>query len=233
MTIVVLTGAGISAESGITTFRDSNGLWENHRIEDVATPEGWKRNPALVLDFYNQRRRQLFDVAPNAAHLAITALQEHFDVQVITQNVDDLHERAGNNNVLHLHGALRQVRSEQYPELVYDWEKDLHLGDVCVRGSQLRPHIVWFGEEVPMLPLAARMAEQADVFLIVGTSLQVYPAASLMVYADPDIPFYYIDPNPQVNYELAQKKNLIVLEAPATVGVPQVVEKLIHTSQKA
>lgn len=233
MTIVVLTGAGISAESGITTFRDSNGLWENHRIEDVATPEGWNRNPALVLDFYNQRRRQLFDVAPNAAHLAITALQEHFDVQVITQNVDDLHERAGNNNVLHLHGALRQVRSEQYPELVYDWEKDLHLGDVCVRGSQLRPHIVWFGEEVPMLPLAARMAEQADVFLIVGTSLQVYPAASLMVYADPDIPFYYIDPNPQVNYELAQKKNLIVLEAPATVGVPQVVEKLIHTSQKA
>jgi len=233
MTIVVLTGAGISAESGITTFRDSNGLWENHRIEDVATPEGWKRNPALVLDFYNQRRRQLFDVAPNAAHLAITALQEHFDVQVITQNVDDLHERAGNNNVLHLHGALRKVRSEQNPDLVFDWEKDLHLGDLCPLGSQLRPHIVWFGEEVPMLPLAARMAEQADVFLIVGTSLQVYPAASLMVYADPDIPFYYIDPNPQVNYELAQKKNLIVLEAPATVGVPQVVEKLIHTSQNA
>jgi NAD-dependent deacetylase len=233
MTIVVLTGAGISAESGITTFRDSNGLWENHRIEDVATPEGWKRNPALVLDFYNQRRRQLFDVAPNAAHLAITQLQEHFDVQVITQNVDDLHERAGNKDVLHLHGALRKVRSERYPDLVYDWEKDLHLGDLCEMGGQLRPHIVWFGEEVPMLSMAAQIAKQADVFLIVGTSLQVYPAASLMVYADPTIPFYYIDPNPQVNYELAQMKNLVVLEEAATVGLPKVVERLMSTYNNA
>ncbi len=226
MTIVVLTGAGISAESGISTFRDANGLWHNHRIEEVASPEGWRRNPELVLDFYNQRRRQLFDVQPNAGHLALTELQRHFDVQVITQNVDDLHERAGNRNVLHLHGELRKVRSDRYPELVYDWENDLHLGDLCERGAQLRPHIVWFGEEVPMLPVAAQWAQKADLFLIVGTSLQVYPAAGLMMYADPEIPFIYIDPTPQVNDVLAQMPNLSVVEQPATVGLPTVVEVL-------
>ncbi|MDX2136215.1 MAG: NAD-dependent deacylase [Saprospiraceae bacterium] len=226
MTIVVLTGAGISAESGISTFRDANGLWHNHRIEEVASPEGWRRNPELVLDFYNQRRRQLFDVQPNAGHLAITELQRYFDVQVITQNVDDLHERAGNRNVLHLHGELRKVRSERHPELVYDWDKDLHLGDLCERGAQLRPHIVWFGEEVPMLPVAAQWAQKADIFLIVGTSLQVYPAAGLMMYADPEIPFIYIDPNPQVNDVLAQMPNLSVIDQPATIGLPGVVEAL-------
>jgi NAD-dependent deacetylase len=144
-----------------------------------------------------------------------------------------LHERAGNRHVLHLHGSLRQVRSEQNPDLVFDWEKDLHLGDLCPLGSQLRPHIVWFGEEVPMLPVAAQLAQQADVFLIVGTSLQVYPAASLMVYADPAIPFHYIDPNPQVNYELARMKNLVVLEEAATVGLPKVVDILINTMKQA
>lgn len=226
MTIVVLTGAGISAESGISTFRDANGLWHNHRIEEVASPEGWRRNPELVLDFYNQRRRQLFDVQPNAGHLALTELQRYFDVQVITQNVDDLHERAGNRNVLHLHGELRKVRSERHPELVYDWDKDLHLGDLCERGAQLRPHIVWFGEEVPMLPVAAQWAQKADIFLIVGTSLQVYPAAGLMMYADPEIPFIYIDPNPQVNDVLAQMPNLSVIDQPATIGLPGVVEAL-------
>lgn len=226
MTIVVLTGAGISAESGISTFRDANGLWHNHRIEEVASPEGWRRNPELVLDFYNQRRRQLFDVQPNAGHLALTELQRYFDVQVITQNVDDLHECAGNRNVLHLHGELRKVRSERHPELVYDWDKDLHLGDLCERGAQLRPHIVWFGEEVPMLPVAAQWAQKADIFLIVGTSLQVYPAAGLMMYADPEIPFIYIDPNPQVNDVLAQMPNLSVIDQPATIGLPGVVEVL-------
>lgn len=224
--IVVLTGAGISAESGIRTFRDADGLWEEHRIEDVATPEGWAANPELVLRFYNQRRAQLFDVQPNAGHEALVALEKHFEVHVVTQNVDDLHERAGSSRVLHLHGELRKVRSDRYEHLVYSCETDIQLGDTCERGFQLRPHIVWFGESVPMLGPAAELAEEADIFLIVGTSLQVYPAASLMVYARPDIPFFYIDPNPQVNYQLAAMPNLTVLAEPATVGVPKIVEML-------
>ena len=225
--IVVLTGAGISAESGISTFRDSDGLWENHRIEDVATPEGWRRNPALVQEFYNQRRRRLNEVVPNAGHLALAELEQHFAVQVVTQNVDDLHERAGSTHVLHLHGELRKVRSERYEDLVYDWEKDLTMGDHCAHGSQLRPHIVWFGEAVPLLERAAELAAQADVFIIVGTSLQVYPAASLMAYAPRHIPYYYIDPRPQVNPELARMPNLRVIAEPATVGLPKVVAELM------
>jgi NAD-dependent deacetylase len=222
--IVVLTGAGISAESGIKTFRDSDGLWENHRIEDVATPDGWAANPGLVLDFYNQRRAQLLTVSPNAGHLALVDLERDFDVQIVTQNVDDLHERAGSTKVLHLHGQLRQVRSTRHEHLVYPWDKDLHLGDLCERGYQLRPHIVWFREAVPMLDTAAEMAEKADIFLIVGTSLQVYPAAGLMRYARRNIPVYYVDPNPQANFELNSMPNLKIIEAPASSGVQMVID---------
>lgn len=224
--IVVLTGAGISAESGINTFRDSDGLWENHRIEDVATPEGWFKNPELVLEFYNQRRAQLFDVQPNDGHRALADLEKNFEVHVVTQNVDDLHERAGSTRVLHLHGELRKVRSSRYPDLIYDWDKGLKMGDNCERGAQLRPHIVWFGESVPMLEPAADLASEADVFIIVGTSLQVYPAASLMVYAPRHIPFFYVDPRPQVNAELARMPNLTVIAEPASTGVKKVVEQL-------
>ena len=224
--IVVLTGAGISAESGIKTFRDSDGLWENHRIEDVATPEGWFKNPELVLEFYNQRRAQLLEVQPNDGHRALADLEKNFEVHVVTQNVDDLHERAGSTRVLHLHGELRKVRSTRFPDLIYDWDKDLKMGDNCERGAQLRPHIVWFGESVPMLEPAADLASEADIFIIVGTSLQVYPAASLMVYAPRHIPFFYVDPRPQVNAELARMPNLTVIAEPASTGVKKVVEQL-------
>lgn len=229
--IVVLTGAGISAESGIKTFRDSDGLWENHRIEDVATPEAWQRNPALVLEFYNQRRRQLLEVVPNAGHLGLVELAATFDVEIITQNVDDLHERAGSDKVLHLHGELRKVRSETHPELVYDWDEDVKIGDFCPKGGQLRPHIVWFGESVPMLEPAAEIAYEADIFIIIGTSLQVYPAASLMMYARPDIPYYYIDPNPQVNYALADMPNLKVIAEPASTGVLRLIQNLRNSTE--
>lgn len=224
--IVVLTGAGISAESGIKTFRDSDGLWENHRIEDVATPEGWAANPELVLEFYNQRRSQLLKVEPNDGHRTLADLERDFDVHIVTQNVDDLHERAGSTQVLHLHGQLRQVRSNRYEHLVYPWDEDLHLGDLCERGHQLRPHIVWFGEAVPMLDPAAALAEQADIFLIVGTSLQVYPAAGLMIYAPRHIPFYYVDPRPQLNFELSAMPNLTVIKEPASTGVRKVADQL-------
>ncbi len=225
--IVVLTGAGISAESGISTFRDAGGLWEQHRIEEVATPEAWAANPELVLRFYNQRRRQLLDVAPNPGHRALVELEQAFEVQIVTQNVDDLHERAGSTQVLHLHGELRKVRSEQHPELVYPWDGDLEIGDCCARGSQLRPHIVWFGEMVPMLEPAAMLAAQADIFIIVGTSLQVYPAAGLMRFAAPSIPVFYIDPSPQVNRELERMPNLRVLAEAASTGVPKLAAELL------
>ena len=224
--IVVLTGAGISAESGIKTFRDSDGLWENHRIEDVATPQGWAANPELVLEFYNQRRAQLLKAAPNDGHRALAELEQSFEVDIVTQNVDDLHERAGSSRVLHLHGQLRQVRSERFPQLVYPWDKDLRMGDLCERGYQLRPHIVWFGEAVPMLESAADLAEQADIFVIVGTSLQVYPAAGLMSYARRNIPFYYVDPRPQLNFELSSMPNLKIIAEPATTGVRKLIKEL-------
>lgn len=225
--IVVLTGAGMSAESGIKTFRDADGLWENHRIEDVATPDAWRRDPELVLEFYNQRRRQLLTVEPNDGHFALVDLERAFEVRIVTQNVDDLHERARSSSVLHLHGALRKVRSVRYPELVYDWDHDLKIGDLCERGAQLRPHIVWFGEEVPMLGPAIEEIGAADILVIVGTSLQVYPAAGLMRYARPDIPVYYVDPKPQVNYELGRMPYLKIIEEPATVGVRRLVRELI------
>ena len=201
--IVVLTGAGVSAESGISTFRDSDGLWENHNVEDVASIEGWFRNPSLVLDFYNKRREQLATVRPNAAHEAIASLEQEYDLIVVTQNVDNLHERAGSTRVIHLHGELTKVRPENCcndsdgysEETVFDIGTDaISLGDLAPNGAQLRPHIVWFGEAVPKIEQAIDAVEAADVLLIVGTSLQVYPAAGLYRYAGADTPIYIIDP---------------------------------------
>jgi len=222
--IVVLTGAGISAESGIRTFRDSDGLWEEHRIEDVATFEAWQRNPALVLDFYNQRRKQLYEVKPNAGHIALVELEKNFDVRIITQNVDDLHEQAGSQNVLHLHGELKKVRSTIDDDLIYElkgWE--LKKGDLCEKGSQLRPHIVWFGEAVPMIEKAMELSAQADIFIVIGTSLNVYPAAGLVYYIKPGTPVYLIDPRAEM---LSGVKNLTVIREPASTGVPALVKKL-------
>jgi NAD-dependent deacetylase len=194
--LVVLTGAGISAESGIKTFRDSDGLWEGHNVMDVATPEGWDRNPELVLDFYNQRRRQLKKVQPNLGHQILVELESHFDVFVITQNVDDLHERAGSTNVLHLHGELLKVRSNANPDYILDWQDDLNMGQLDNNENQLRPHIVWFGEEVPALEEAVAITEIADYFAVIGTSLQVYPAAGLIDFTNSKTTIYYIDPKP-------------------------------------
>ncbi|SFA89772.1 NAD-dependent deacetylase [Flavobacterium swingsii] len=199
--LVVLTGAGISAESGIKTFRDSDGLWEAHNVMDVATPEGWHKNPKLVLDFYNKRRQQLKEVEPNAGHQILAALENKFDVQIITQNVDDLHERAGSSNVLHLHGELLKVRSTKKENYILNWSEDLNLGDFDDKGNQLRPHIVWFGEDVPALEYAIELVQQAEVLIIIGTSLQVYPAAGLINFANPNISVYYIDPNPATIYD--------------------------------
>ncbi len=224
--LVVLSGAGISAESGISTFRDSNGLWENHRIEDVATPQAWQKNPELVLDFYNQRRKQALTVHPNQAHSLLASLEDRFDVTILTQNVDNLHERAGSGKVVHLHGELFKSRSTADPSLVYDirgWE--LKFGDKCERGSQLRPHIVWFGEEVPMIGVAAALAEEADIFVVVGTSLAVYPAAGLVSYTRPDIPVYLIDP---VMPGIRLKKNITFIQEKATRGMSVLAEKLIR-----
>ncbi|EIA08166.1 NAD-dependent protein deacetylase of SIR2 family [Flavobacterium frigoris PS1] len=194
--LVVLTGAGISAESGIKTFRDSDGLWEGHNVLDVATPEGWYKNPALVMDFYNQRRKQLKEVNPNLGHQILAELESHFEVQIITQNVDDLHERAGSTNVLHLHGELLKVRSTVNPNFILDWKEDLNFGDFDTDQNQLRPHIVWFGEEVPALDEAISLTETADYFAVIGTSLQVYPAAGLIDFTNSKTPIYYIDPKP-------------------------------------
>ena len=228
--IAVLTGAGISAESGISTFRDQDGLWEKYDIMDVATLEGWRRNPSLVLEFYNQRRKQLDEVLPNAAHFALAKLQKHFQVDIITQNVDDLHERAGTTNVMHLHGELRKVRSDKFPALVYTtkhWE--VKLGDTCEKGHQLRPNIVWFGEDVPLIPLAAQLVENADIILVIGTSLNVYPAAGLLYHAQYNARKILIDPNEM------QVENVFHLQhykEKAGDAVPKVVEELIQEFSK-
>lgn len=223
--ITILSGAGISAESGVKTFRDSDGLWENHRVEDVATPEAWQRDPELVLEFYNQRRKQLLEVEPNAAHFAITALQKQFNVQVITQNVDNLHEHAGNENVLHLHGQLTQVRSTQPPYTIYDLEGwELKLGDVCENGHQLRPHIVWFGEMVPNLEPAAQIVSEADAVIIVGTSLNVYPAASLYQFAKPECPIWIIDPKAN---ELNYPDHINPINDKAGAALPRLVDSFL------
>lgn len=225
--LVVLTGAGMSAESGISTFRDSNGLWENHRIEEVATPEGWEANPQLVLDFYNERRKQLFEVEPNEGHRALAALQEHFEVEIITQNVDNLHERAGSKKIIHLHGELTKVRSEKYPELIYERTREnvnLHLGELCERGAQLRPHIVWFGEAVPMIEKAQIVVSTADILVIIGTSMKVYPAAGLIHDARPDVPIYFIDPNP-VSFQMPSRVKFI--QKGASEGVKELINLLL------
>ncbi len=222
--IVVLTGAGISAESGIQTFRDADGLWEGYDVMEVASPQGWYKNMDLVLDFYNQRRKQLFEVKPNKAHLLLAQLQEEFHVEIITQNVDDLHERSGSKNVLHLHGELLKARSSVNENLVYEWPKDLKLGDKCENGSQLRPHIVWFGEAVPMLDKAIELTKKADLLVVIGTSMQVYPAASLIHYIKEDVPIYFIDPKPSVNDN--NFNNITVYAEKATSGVEKLWQVL-------
>lgn len=228
--IVVLTGAGISAESGIKTFRDADGLWEGHDIMEVASPIGWKKNAELVLDFYNKRRAQLLTVIPNKAHEILAELEAHFDMHIITQNVDDLHERAGSNKVIHLHGELLKVRSVSNEDFVIDWKNDLNLGDYDLEGNQLRPHIVWFGEDVPMIEHAIDIVETADILIIIGTSLQVYPAAGLMNYVDQKVPVYYIDPNPATIYDLPNE--LKVLPLTAVEGMKIIKEELVNSIQK-
>nr|WP_222940174.1 NAD-dependent deacylase [Flavobacterium buctense] len=224
--LVVLTGAGISAESGIKTFRDADGLWEGHDVMEVASYDGWLRNKTLVLDFYNQRRRQLHEVKPNLGHYTLAELENDFDVHIITQNVDNLHEQAVSTKVLHLHGELLKVRSDRNPPLqILDWSSDLNLGDFDSDGNQLRPHIVWFGEAVPALDEAVEIVETADYLAVIGTSLQVYPAAGLMHYANRNVPMFYIDPKPARIYDLQNPLEVIPMNA--TDGVPFLKQKLL------
>lgn len=223
--IVVLTGAGISAESGIKTFRDANGLWEGHDVMEVASPEGFRRNPELVLDFYNQRRRQLLSVKPNAAHIALTELEKQYNVTIITQNVDDLHERAKSTDIIHLHGELLKTRSVENDNVTYDCSKDIIIGSLCPNNTQLRPHIVWFGEAVPMLEKAAQVTSSAHILIIIGTSMQVYPAASLINYVKTGIPIYFIDPSPSI--KASDFDNLTIIAETATVGVLQLIENYL------
>lgn len=223
--LVVLTGAGISAESGIKTFRDSDGLWEGHDVMEVATPEGWHKNQELVLDFYNKRRQQLKEVEPNLGHKILAELEKDFDVYIITQNVDDLHERAGSTKVLHLHGELLKVRSTKNRDLILDWTDDLITGDLDKNGYQLRPHIVWFGEDVPALEEAIAITETADYFAVIGTSLQVYPAAGLISYTYSITPVFYIDPKPISIPNIRNKVETIAKFA--SEGVADLREKLL------
>tara|TARA_B110000858_G_scaffold190647_1_gene238906 strand:- start:465 stop:1142 length:678 start_codon:yes stop_codon:yes gene_type:complete len=221
--MVVLTGAGMSAESGLQTFRDANGLWEGHNVMDVATPEAFERDPKLVLEFYNQRRRQLLDVLPNNAHHNLKELEKYFNIHIITQNVDDLHERAGSSQIVHLHGELRKVRSTTNEKIVLEWSKDLYLGDVDKNGDQLRPHIVWFGEAVPQLENAIKITKQADVLVIIGTSMQVYPAASLIHYVSSNTPIYFIDPAPSIS----KNTNTTIIKSGAQQGTKQLIKMLV------
>jgi len=224
--IIVLSGAGMSAESGISTFRDSGGLWEKYKIDDVATPDGWRRNEALVLDFYNQRRRQLLDSKPNAGHYALAGLEKDFEVQIITQNVDNLHERAGSTNIVHLHGELMKVRSTGPGQEVFDVDPshpEINVGDKCPKGYQLRPHIVWFGEAVPEIEKAERMTSDADIFLIIGTSMQVYPAAGLINNVKPGVPVYLIDPH-EVNH---LHSHITVIQKGASEGMKDFIKILL------
>jgi len=223
--VVVLTGAGISAESGIPTFRDAGGLWEGYDVTDVASPEGWSKNPEMVLDFYNQRRKKALEVMPNPGHKFLADLEEYFDLVIVTQNVDDLHEKAGSTKVIHLHGNLFQSRSTLDPDLIYEiqgWE--LNIGDKCEKGSQLRPNIVWFGETVPTMDLAIQETLSADIFIIVGTSLAVYPAAGLLEYVRDPVPKFIIDPNLP---EISKKPNLNLINEKGSVGMKLVYEELV------
>lgn len=225
--IVVLTGAGMSAESGLKTFRDANGLWEGHDVMQVASPHGFAANPDLVMEFYNQRRRQLLEVEPNEGHQALVTLESKFDVDIITQNVDNLHEKAGSTKVLHLHGELLKVRSTMNENVVMDWFDDLRMGDLDENGHQLRPHIVWFGEMVPMLEPAVEITAQADILIIIGTSMQVYPAASLVNYVKSGTPIYFIDPKPSVGQ--SDFENLTIMAEKAAKGLPKLVTELCDT----
>lgn len=224
--IVILTGAGISAESGIQTFRDAGGLWEGHDVMEVASPAGWEKDPEMVLDFYNQRRRALLKAKPNEGHTALVELEDEFDVTIVTQNVDDLHERAGSKNVVHLHGELFKVRSTGDPSLIYERTEDLYLDDYCEKGFQLRPHIVWFGEMVPMMDVAVNLTGEAEVFVVIGTSLAVYPAAGLIHFVAIDVPKFLIDPNEPT---VSGVPNLKFIQAKATIGVPQLVGELLSS----
>ncbi|MEO5593753.1 MAG: Sir2 family NAD-dependent protein deacetylase [Chitinophagaceae bacterium] len=221
--LVVLTGAGISAESGLRTFRDSDGLWEGYNIEDVATPRAWRKDPQMVLDFYNQRRKNVLDAKPNAAHIGLASLEKDFDVQIITQNIDDLHERSGSTSILHLHGEIIKMRSEKNERLVTDIMTDILLGDKAADGAQFRPHIVWFEEPVPMIEKAVTMVMGADIFVVVGTSLAVYPAAGLVNYANASIPKFIIDKNIP---DISSIHNLTAIEKPATTGVQDLIAAL-------
>jgi NAD-dependent deacetylase len=220
--LIVLTGAGMSQESGIKTFRDSNGLWEEYDVMEVATPQAWAKNPGLVMRFYNERRKQLLECQPNKGHTGLAELEKLFEVHIVTQNVDDLHERAGSTNVLHLHGELKKARSTVDEKLIYDiagWE--LKFGDKCEKGSQLRPHIVWFGEAVPAIEEAMRIVQQADIFVVIGTSMNVYPAAGLIDYVKRDAPIFLIDPNPVDIY-----KNITFIQEKAGRGIELLRTKL-------
>jgi len=223
--VVVLTGAGISAESGLKTFRDSDGLWEGYNIEDVATPQAWQQNPQLVQDFYNMRRKDVLVAQPNAAHYALAKLEERFDVTIITQNIDNLHERAGSSNVVHLHGIITRSQSSINPELTYPIEGwELRMDEVCELGSPLRAHVVWFGEDVPMIEKAAKICAVAELFILSGTSLAVYPAAGLIHYVRPGVKKYIVDPNiPAVS----RLTNVVEIQAKATIGIPELVEELM------
>lgn len=226
--LVVLTGAGVSAESGIRTFRDMGGLWEEYDVMEVASYEGWLRNPELVLNFYNDRRRQLKDVQPNQAHIALAEAEKYFDVHIITQNVDNLHERAGSTKILHLHGELTKVESTVDSSLIQEiGYADIKLGDKCAKGSQLRPHIVWFGEPVPAMSMAIQIARQAEIFAVVGSSLNVYPAAGLVDYAPRNTPVYLIDPN-EVNVQ--SRRNVIFINEKASTGVAKMLEMLLKST---
>lgn len=222
--LVVLTGAGISAESGIRTFRDSGGLWEGYDVNDVATPEAWIKNPELVLRFYNERRKNVAAAVPNAAHIGLAALEKYFDVTIITQNVDDLHEGAGSTNIIHLHGEIFKMRSEYDASITKEIKDDIQVGDRAADGHQFRPHIVWFGEEVPMMETATKVAYHAEIFVVVGTSLVVYPAAGLINYVAMDVPKYVIDKSIP---SLSAMKNLTLIEKPATEGVAELSELLL------
>ncbi len=225
--LVVLTGAGVSAESGLRTFRDSDGLWMGYDVYEVASPQGWEKNPMLVLDFYNQRRKEVEQALPNSAHKTIAALEEYFNVTVVTQNIDDLHERAGSKNIVHLHGEIFKMRSEKHEHIFYEIKGDIHLGDKAADGSQLRPHVVWFGEQVPMILEARHIMSEADIFALVGTSLQVYPASGLIDYLPLDIPKYIIDKNPPY---IPAHHNFHIIEKSATEGIQEL--KNILTVEK-
>lgn len=224
--LVVLSGAGVSQESGLHTFRDQGGLWENHSIEEVATPDAFKKDPKKVLHFYNQRRRQLLESKPNEAHQYIAALEQYFDVTVITQNVDNFHEQAGSSHVLHLHGELLKSKSVKNPDKIYDQTDDINLGDTDENGNQLRPHVVWFGEAVPMIPVAMEICQKADLALVIGTSLQVYPAAGLMDDVPENAKIYLIDPNPQVQ----ATENLEIIPDKAVKGMKKLYDRLTKTN---